>query len=34
VLRHRVILKPEAELDGLRPDDVVQRIMNTVPVPR
>ena len=34
VLRHRVILKPEAELDGLRPDDVVQRILATVPVPR
>jgi MoxR-like ATPase len=34
VLRHRVILKPEAELDGLRPDDVVQRILGSVPVPR
>jgi MoxR-like ATPase len=34
VLRHRVILKPEAELDGLRPDELVQRILNTVPVPR
>jgi MoxR-like ATPase len=34
VLRHRVILKPEAELDGLTPDDVVQRVLNTVPVPR
>jgi MoxR-like ATPase len=34
VLRHRVILKPEAELDGLRPDDVVQRILATTPVPR
>jgi MoxR-like ATPase len=34
VLRHRIQLKPEAELDGLRPDDVVQRILSTVPVPR
>ena len=34
VLRHRVVLKPEAELDGIRPDDVVQRILGTVPVPR
>jgi MoxR-like ATPase len=34
VLRHRLILKPEAELDGLRPDDVVQRILGSVPVPR
>lgn len=33
-LRHRIVLKPEAELDGLRPDDVIQRILNTVPVPR
>jgi MoxR-like ATPase len=34
VLRHRIILKPEAELDGLRPDDVVQRILAATPVPR
>jgi MoxR-like ATPase len=34
VLRHRIVLKPEAELDGLRPDDVVQRILASVPVPR
>jgi MoxR-like ATPase len=34
VLRHRIILKPEAELDGLRPDDLIHRILNTVPVPR
>jgi MoxR-like ATPase len=34
VLRHRIVLKPEAELDGLRPDDVVQRILSSVPVPR
>jgi MoxR-like ATPase len=34
VLRHRVILKPEAELDGLRPDDVIVRILTSVPVPR
>ena len=34
VLRHRLVLKPEAELDGLRPDDVVQRILGSVPVPR
>ena len=34
VLRHRVILKPEAELDGVRPDDVVQRILGSIPVPR
>jgi MoxR-like ATPase len=34
VLRHRVILKPEAELDGLRPDDIVARILGSVSVPR
>jgi MoxR-like ATPase len=34
VLRHRIVLKPEAELDGLRPDDVVQRLLGSVPVPR
>jgi MoxR-like ATPase len=34
VLRHRIVLKPESELDGLRPDDVVQRILSSVPVPR
>src|SRR5579864_1621606 len=34
VLRHRIILKPEAELDGLRPDDVIQRILQSLPVPR
>jgi MoxR-like ATPase len=34
VLRHRIVLKPEAEIDGLQPDDVVQRILGSVPVPR
>jgi MoxR-like ATPase len=34
VLRHRLILKPEAELDGLRPDDIVARILNSTAVPR
>ena len=34
VLRHRIVLKPETELDGLRPDDIVQRVLATVPVPR
>ena len=34
VLRHRIVLKPEAELDGLRPDDVIQRILRSVAVPR
>jgi MoxR-like ATPase len=34
VQRHRIVLKPEAELDGLRTDDVVQRILGSLPVPR
>jgi MoxR-like ATPase len=34
VLRHRIILKPEAELDGLRPDDILRRILESVAVPR
>jgi MoxR-like ATPase len=34
VLRHRVVLKPEAELDGVTADDVVGRILGNVPVPR
>ncbi|MBV9546353.1 MAG: AAA family ATPase [Chloroflexi bacterium] len=34
VLRHRIVLKPEAELDGVRPDDVIDRILTSVPVPR
>jgi MoxR-like ATPase len=34
VLRHRVVLKPEAELDGLTADDVVRRILGTLAVPR
>jgi len=33
-LRHRVVLKPEAELDGVEADDVVARILSSVPVPR
>jgi len=34
VLRHRLILKPEAELDGLDADGIVTRILAQVEVPR
>jgi len=34
VLRHRVILRPEAELEGLTPDRVLSRILEAIPVPR
>jgi len=34
VLRHRVILRPEAELEGLTPDRVIFQILDGIPVPR
>ncbi len=34
VLRHRIILRPEAEMDGLTPDRVLSQILEGIPVPR
>jgi MoxR-like ATPase len=34
VLRHRLILKPEAEIERYRPDDAVAAAIAAVPVPR
>ena len=34
VLRHRLLLKPEAEIEGMNPDTVVQQLMGQVEVPR
>jgi MoxR-like ATPase len=34
VYRHRLLLKPEAEIEGLDADAVVQRLLNQVEVPR
>jgi MoxR-like ATPase len=34
VLRHRLVLRPEAELEGATPDDLVQELLDTVEVPR
>jgi MoxR-like ATPase len=34
VLRHRLILKPEAEIEGMTPDRVIDRVLARVPVPR
>ena len=34
VLRHRVILRPEAELEGLTPDRVLTQILENIEVPR
>jgi MoxR-like ATPase len=33
-LRHRVALQPEAQMDGVRVDDVLASILASVPVPR
>lgn len=34
VLRHRLILQPEVEIEGVGADDLIQRILNQVKVPR
>ena len=33
-LRHRVILTPEREMEGVNVDDIIQQIVNKVEVPR
>ena len=34
VLNHRIILTPEAEMEGLLPKDVIQEIIHKIEVPR
>jgi len=34
VLRHRIILRPEAELEGLTTDQLIESVLSSVPVPR
>ena len=34
ILRHRIVLRPEAEIEGLNADAVIQRLLTTVEVPR
>jgi MoxR-like ATPase len=34
VLRHRIVVKPEADLEGMTPDQVLQDVMGAVEVPR
>ena len=34
VLRHRIILKPEAEIEGVTPDRVIRDLAEAVSVPR
>ena len=34
LLRHRLILRPEAQLDGVSIESVIQSLLSQVPVPR
>ena len=34
VYRHRLILRPEAEIEGLTPDSAIDRMLARVEVPR
>jgi MoxR-like ATPase len=34
ILRHRMILKPEADLEGITADQVVREVIKAVEVPR
>ena len=34
VYRHRIILKPEAEIEGLTPDHVIEKLLSSIEVPR
>ena len=33
-LRHRIQLRPEAELEGMTPEGALERVLASVPVPR
>ena len=33
-LRHRMVLRPEADIEGLSPDDIVQGVLASIEVPR
>jgi len=34
VLRHRLVVKPEADLEGITPDHIVSEVMAVVEVPK
>jgi MoxR-like ATPase len=34
ILRHRLVLKPEADLEGVTPDQVVKDVLKSVEVPK
>jgi MoxR-like ATPase len=33
-LRHRIKIRPEAELEGVTADAIIDSVLNSVPVPR
>jgi MoxR-like ATPase len=34
VFRHRVVVKPEADLEGITPDQVIQDVIRAVELPK
>jgi MoxR-like ATPase len=34
ILEHRLVLRPESEIEGVRPDEVLGQIFSEIPVPR
>jgi MoxR-like ATPase len=34
VLRHRILLKPESEIEGVKEDDVIRELLAAVKVPK
>jgi MoxR-like ATPase len=34
VLRHRILLKPEADLEGLTTDQVIKQVIQSVEIPK
>jgi MoxR-like ATPase len=34
VLRHRIMLTPEKEMEGVTPDEMIQQLIDKVEVPR
>jgi MoxR-like ATPase len=34
VLRHRIMLRPEADLEGITPDQILEEVVKAVEVPK
>ena len=34
ILRHRMLLKPEADLEGITPDQIVEEVLSAIAVPK